>query len=157
MSGTQRLDPRSDKRRLACLRASYPGGTRKAVDGSNEPRGVRVREKSPVTCERPSHSGPRSGPTYVMSFCVVNKHFTLHTAFHESARSYGIAIEKFPLPNMGKPRYVRSVEEMWGGGFTAVVWMFEYSIQRCSIVTLGKPNLERRERSLAAGVESSTR
>lgn len=59
-----------------------------------------------------------------------------------------MAIEKFPLPDIGKFQYVII-------GFAAVVSMFQYSIQRFSIVALGEPNLEGRDHSAVVGVERS--
>lgn len=43
------------------------------------------------------------------------------TAFQES-EVMEAAIEKFPLPNMDKSRYVTCAEK-WGGGFTTIDWV----------------------------------
>lgn len=57
---------------------------------------------------------------------------------------------------MGKYQYVISEEMLWGG-FTVVASMLECSIQRRSVVTLGKPDLEGRKGSAAVGMGCSIR
>ena len=73
------------------------------------------------------------------------------TAFQES-EVMEAAIEKFPLPNMGKSQYVTWVEKCGVGDLRPLTGSFECSVHRRGIVALGKSNLARIECSVTAGM-----